>query len=432
MKVVVGLLKMKKIVTNIKNNKFLEEESLLDTSAVDNKIVINNECITTWLGMGGAITEASSYNYSLLNNDKKKELIKSYYSSDGLDYNMGRISIGSNDFSLSSFEYIANNDLTTFNIERDKKYVIPLLHDIYKEKKLDLIASPWSPPSSMKTNHNLLKGGRLKKKYYELYSEYLAKFLSEYKNLGFNIKYITMQNEPFARQRWESCKYSLKKQKSFINDYLINKLADTKVLLWDHNREKLNHIVDKLYINNKKIAGVGMHWYTGGYFENIKKVYDKYKDYLIINTEMCCGYSKYDEQRWVNDAEAYLKDIISCMNNGVCAYLDWNILLDYNGGPSHKENYVKSAIILNENKNDIIKTPIYYYLYHISHFIKNGYKVITCINNSDLYVVAGCNEECVILVVMNVTSDSRSYEVYYDNKEFKDTIGGHEIVTYVI
>ena len=423
---------MQKIVTNIKENKYLEEEPLTKIDNVDNKIVINNDCITTWLGMGGAITEASAYNYSLLSNDKKSEIIDSYYSSNGLNYELGRISIGSNDFSLKSFEYLTNDNLNNFNIEQDKKYIIPLLHDIYKEKKLDLIASPWSPPSFMKTNHNLLHGGRLKRNYYELYSDYLIKYLDEYHKLGFNIKYLTMQNEPFARQRWESCIYPLRKQKLFINDFLINKLNDTQILLWDHNREHLNKVVNKLYINNKKIVGVGMHWYTGGYYEKIKEVHDNYPDYLIINTEMCCGYSKYNKLNWINDAELYLKDIISCMNNGVNAYLDWNILLDYNGGPSHKANYVKSAIILNENRNDIIKTPIYYYLYHISHFIKRGYRIITCNSINDLYVVCACNKDDVILVVMNTTNDSKSYEVSYKDTLFSDVIKGHEIITYVI
>ena len=423
---------MQKIVTNIKENKYLEEEQLTKIDNVDNKIVINSDCITTWLGMGGAITEASAYNYSLLSNDKKSEIIDSYYSCNGLNYELGRISIGSNDFSLKSFEYLTNDNLNNFNIDQDKKYVIPLLHDIYKEKKLDLIASPWSPPSFMKTNHNLLHGGRLKRKYYELYSDYLIKYLDEYHKLGFNIKYLTMQNEPFARQRWESCIYPLRKQKLFINDYLIDKLNDTQILLWDHNREHLNKVVNKLYINNKKIAGVGMHWYTGGYYEKIKEVHNKYPDYLIINTEMCCGYSKYNKLNWINDAELYLKDIISCMNNGVNAYLDWNILLDYNGGPSHKANYVKSAIILNEDKNDIIKTPIYYYLYHISHFIKRGYKIITCNSINDLYVVCACNKDDVILVVMNTTNDSKSYEVSNKDTLFSDVIKGHEIITYII
>ena len=423
---------MQKIVTNIKENKYLEEEPLTKIDNVDNKIVINNDCITTWLGMGGAITEASAYNYSLLSNAKKIEIIDSYYSSNGLNYELGRISIGSNDFSLKSFEYLTNDNLNNFNIDQDKKYVIPLLHDIYKEKKLDLIASPWSPPSFMKTNHNLLHGGRLKRNYYELYSDYLIKYLDEYHKLGFNIKYLTIQNEPFARQRWESCIFPLRKQRLFINDYLINKLNDTQILLWDHNREHLNKVVNKLYINNKKIAGVGMHWYTGGYYEKIKEVHNKYQDYLIINTEMCCGYSKYNKLNWINDAELYLKDIISCMNNGVSAYLDWNILLDYNGGPSHKANYVKSAIILNEDKNDIIKTPIYYYLYHISHFIKRGYKIITCNSINNLYVVCACNKDDVILVVMNTRDDSKSYEVSYKDTLFSDVIKGHEIITYVI
>ena len=420
---------MKKIVTNIYKDKYLYEDTLNNISNVEDKIIINDNIISTWLGMGGAITESSSYNYSLLNNDKRKSLIKDYYSKKGLNYNLGRVSIGSNDFSLNSYEYLENNNINNFNIKRDNKYIIPLLKDIYKENKISLIATPWSPPSFMKTNNNLLKGGFLKRKYYSLYSDYLIKFINTYKDKGFNIDYLTIQNEPYAKQRWESCIFPIIKQKKFINKYLINKLNDTKILLWDHNREHLDYVTKRLYINNPNICGIGFHWYTGLYHNKIKKVREKYKDILLINTEMCCGFSKYDKYDWINDAEKYLIDIIGCINSGVNAYLDWNILLDNNGGPSHKDNYVKSAIILNESKSDYIKTPIYYYLYHISHFINKDYKILSINNNSDLYMACAFYKNKKVIIVLNTTDEDKTFEI---DDILKDKINSHEIITYVI
>ena len=411
---------MKKIVTNILNGRYLEEENIDSSLGVS----LDKE-ITTFLGMGGAITEASGYNYSLLNNEEKEKLIKAYYSSDGLNYEYGRISIASNDFSLDSYEYLDDEDLNKFNIERDKKYIIPLLEDIYNTKPISLIASPWSPPSFMKNNHRLTFGGKLKKKYYDLYSDYLVQFIKKYNEFGFNIEYLTIQNEPNAIQRWESCLFNISEQKEFIYKNLINKLENTKILLWDHNREKINKIIPKLYINNEKVVGIGMHWYTGGYYNNIKELHDKYPDLLLVNTEMCCGYSRYNEFDWIDDAEKYIEDIINSINNGVSMYLDWNIFLDKNGGPSHKQNYVKSVIILDDNK--FIKTPIYYYLFHISHFIKKGYKIISINSDSNLLILAAHNNEEKVVVVLN----KENCDIEFKINDFKDKINSHSIVTYI-
>ena len=347
---------MKKIVTDIKNGLYLSSCKYTKCDSDINIEICLDKVVSNWLGMGGAITEATAYNYSKLNKSDKKNYIKDVFSDKGIDYNFVRLGIASNDFSLEPYQYTYKNDLSDFSLEKDKAYIVPLLDEVYKIKRPTLIASPWSPPSFMKSNKSLFKGGHLKHKYYDLYADYLIKYIDEYKKMGYKIDYLTIQNEPHAKQRWESCIFSLKDQKDFIYNYLLKKLSDTKVLIWDHNREKLLKVMDKVYCENKLVSGIGFHWYTGLYFNNIHDVRCKYPNSLVINTEMCCGFSKYDEVSWVSDAELYLEDIIGCMNNGVNAYLEWNLLLDYNGGPSHKENYVKSSIILNEDASTYIKT----------------------------------------------------------------------------
>lgn len=424
---------MKKIVTDINNNIYLKEESINNISSDVNIIINKDKIITKWYGLGSAITESSAYNYSLLNDTLKKELINDLYSKDKLNLNLGRLPIGSCDFSLDSYSYAYNNDLSDFSIDKDKKYIIPMLKDIYNYKKISLISSPWSPPAFMKNNKNLLHGGKLKKEYYDLYAKYLKLYIESYKNEGFDINYITMQNEPFAKQRWESCVFSLKEQHEFINNYLINELegTNTNILLWDHNREKIHKQIKELYIDNQKVSGVALHWYTGTYYNNIKDLHNNYPNLLIFNTEMCCGYSRYNNS-WINDAEEYLKDIISCMNNGVSAYLDWNILLNSNGGPSHIVNPVKSPIILNEEENNYIKTPIYYYLTHISKYIDKDYEIIETINNSDLYIVSAKKDNSVVITILNTTNDNKEFNITIDNNNIGDTINAHSIVTFVI
>ena len=425
---------MKKYITDINNNYYLKEETIIFNNIsknTDNVIKIGNKVITKFLGFGSAITESSAYNYKLLSRESKNSFLRDYYSKEGLNFNLGRISIGSNDFSLSSFSYSKKKDLSDFNIERDKKYVIPMLTDILKVKNISLIASPWSPPRMYKKFPILRWGVKLSKKYYNEYSNYLIKFLDKYKQNNINIKYLTMQNEPMARQRWESCIYNIFEQKDFIYNYLLPKLDNTKLLLWDHNKDNLFNIFNNLYKKNDKISGVGFHYYTGNCFNEIKNIHEKYPNLLLINTEMCTGFSKYDEKKWINDAEYYLKDIIGDLNNGVNAYLDWNILLDEFGGPSHSKNYVKSASIRINEK--YIKSPIYYYMYHISHFLGKANYIIYSNSFSDkLDVLSIKSNDSILIIIMNSSNIKYNYNISINNKIISDSINKHSVLTYVL
>ena len=425
---------MKKYLTDINNKVYLKESSIKDKKLTKNlsnviRIDTSNE-ITSFLGFGSAITESAAYNYQCLSLKNKKRFLNDYFSKDGLNYQFGRLSIGSNDFSLKSFVYARKKDLSDFNVNQDKKYVVPFLKDILNIKNITLVASPWSPPRMYKRLPILRWGIGLSKRHYDRYSDYLIKYLNEYQKLGINVDYLTMQNEPDARQRWESCKYSLDEQKTFIYGYLLPKLNNTKLLLWDHNKDNLASIVDYLYCDNVKIAGTCFHYYTKHCFDEIKKIRKKYPDMLLINSEMCTGYSSYNEINWISDAEYYLNDIIGDMNSGVNAYLDWNILLNACGGPTHSKNYVKSASILKDD--NYIKSPIYYYLYHISHFL-NGKDII--INNSsyikELKIVSIKQKDKMLVIIVNTSNKKIEYNLVIGNEYISDNINKHTIITYV-
>lgn len=223
---------MEKIETDIMKHIYWKKTKVTELEYDENLEwnivrVYPNHIKHKWIGMGGSITEASCYNYNLLSKEKQKKFINAYYGKNGLNYNLARISIGSNDFCINSYEYSKKEDLSDFSIERDKKYILPVINNILKEKKLTFIASPWSPPKFMKTNKELYNGGKLLKKYYSIYAEYLIRFLEAYKKENININYITMQNEPYACQKWESCKYSLNEQKQFIYENLLKLLRKT-------------------------------------------------------------------------------------------------------------------------------------------------------------------------------------------------------------
>lgn len=117
------------------------------------------------LGFGGALTEASAYNFSLLPQNKKTSFLEDYFGNDGIAYSFCRACIGSCDFSLSPYSYLYEDDINTFSIEQDKKYVIPFIQECMKANPdLILLASPWSPPAFMKSNKKLTNGRNIVKR----------------------------------------------------------------------------------------------------------------------------------------------------------------------------------------------------------------------------------------------------------------------------
>ena len=441
---------MIRIETNINKNKRWEK-SEIDFSQnnnsinnkknknVDNKInieVFPKKGKQTWIGMGGAVTEASSYNMDKLSEEEKDDFINAYYSKAGLNYNLGRVAIASNDFCLKKYQLAKKRDLRDFSIDHDRQSIIPNIREIQKKKKLDFVASPWSPPRFMKTNWLLIFGGHLRKKYYDLYSEYLTRFIREYKAEGINIKYLTIQNEPEARQIWESCVFSLDQQKDLIYNYMIPKMEkyklDTKLLVWDHNKERLSEVAKYLIQKNPYIAGIGYHYYTGPHPEQVKKTREEFKDIMMIHTEGCCGFTPYDEIGWINDGEVYLDDIVKDINNGGNGYIDWNIFLDYKGGPTDKRNFCKSPVILDEN-NHYKLTPIYYYLGHISKYFEPGSIIIENKLKDDKLLVATCkNQNKTIITICNKTNDDEQINIKIGESIIRDTIEKHSIITYII
>lgn len=252
-----------------------------------------------------------------------------------MNYNICRISIGSSDFNLNSYSYSNKNDLSDFSISEDMKYVVPIIKKAQKRNaNLKFLASCWSPPAFMKNNKKLTDGGNLLPEFRRTYAKYLVNFIKAYKKENINIDYMTIQNEPNAKQVWESCLYSADEELDLLVNYIYPEFKtngiSTKLLLWDHNKEKLI----TRYANKtipKEVSGFAFHWYTGDHFENIELLRKRFPNKLLFHTEGCTAYSNFKKNDEIANAETYAHDIIGDLNSGVDAYLDWNIVLDYNG-----------------------------------------------------------------------------------------------------
>jgi glucosylceramidase len=405
----------------------------------------------TFLGIGGAITDASAEVFAKLPKNKQEELLQAYYNKDkGIGYSLVRTTIHSSDFSSESYTYITEGDkeLKTFNIEHDKKYKIPLLKRAIETAggKLTLFASPWSPPAFMKTNNNMLRGGKLLPEFYQPWANYYVKFIKSYEKEGIPVWGLTLQNEPMATQKWESCIYTAEEERDFLKNYLgptLKKsgLGNTKITVWDHNRDLISQRSNTILNDpeaNKYVWGIGFHWYeswSGGepMFENIRKVYDLYPNKNLLFTEGCNENFKSENYQLWKNGERYGKSMINDFNNGTVGWTDWNILLDENGGPNHVGNFCFSPIHGDIKTGELIYTPSYYFIGHFSKFIQKGAKRIDCVTSrSNLISTSFFNPDGkVVTVVMNQSSEKIDYNLYVDTNKVSISILPHAIQTLI-
>lgn len=440
-------MEIKKIETNFKHNLFMHETSnikIKDMPENLEKQIINiypDIFLNTFSGFGGAMTEASARCILSLSDEKINDFIDDYFSENGANYNIIRIPIASCDFSKESYEYVHKKDLSDFSIENDKKYIIPAIKRIL-DKKQDIVflASPWSPPKFMKTNKLLTLGGRLKEKYKSLYADYLLKYIKSYQDEGITISYLTIQNEPNALQIWESCLYSPEEEIDLLVNYIYPLFKEnnlnTKLLIWDHNKEKLlSRIQKEMSFENAKdrVSGFAFHWYSGDHFENIRILRSMYKDMFFVHTEGCTGFSGFRKEDEVNNAEIYAHDILGDLKNGTNAFIDWNLLLDHKGGPNHKKNYCNSPLMLNEDNTNYYKNLSYYYISHFSRFIKKNSSFIETSKYTDkIEVLASKKENEIIVILLNRNDQNYEYNLCINGKYLHDNLDSHSIITFVI
>jgi len=416
------------------NIAFSDFKQPLETEA---SIFVNTSKLhQTFVGIGAALTDASAETFYKLTKENQDKFMQAYYSIDkGIGYSLARTIIHSCDFSTASYTYIEEGDskLKTFNIEHDKQYRLPFtkLAIAAAGGKLTMYASPWSPPAFMKTNNNMLQGGKLKPEFYQPWANYYAKFIKAYEKEGIPIWGLTIQNEPMAKQTWESCIYTAEEERDFLKNYLgptleNEGLGDKKIIVWDHNRDLLFERANVILSDpeaNKYVWGTGFHWYEDWkdgtpMYKNVAAVNDAYPDKNLIFTEGCN--EKYDLSR-IEDpklAERYGKAMINDFNNGTVAWTDWNILLDETGGPNHVGNLCFAPVHGNTQTGNLTFTNSYYYIGHFSKFIRPGAKRIsTGTTANHLSATSFLNEDgSIVVVALNESDAEIDYMLTIDKK----------------
>ncbi len=430
----------------------------------------------TILGFGGSFTEASAYLMNKISKKNRDLILDAYFGDDGARYSLTRTHINSCDFSLSQYSYapVADDmELKHFSVEPDKDDIIPMIKDAMNVSKegFKIISSPWTAPPWMKDNKDW-RGGKLLPKYYETWALYFAKYIEAYKAEGIDIWGVTVENEPLGcGNNWESMHYTPREMTDFVKNHLGKTLKsegrDVQILGYDQNRgDELEKWADVMFENeasSRYFDGTAIHWYASTYDifgKSLQHTHKAAPGKYIIQTEACVDAEipKWKDDKWYWSKEAtdwgwdwasekdkylhpkyvpvfrYANDIIGCLNNWVNGWIDWNMVLDKQGGPNWFKNWCVAPVIVDPENDEVYFTPLYNVMTHFSKYIRPG-AVRIGFKNTDkqLMVTAAQNpDKSIAVVILNQTDALKSLTIKLRNKETKIDINGEALQTVMI
>ncbi|MFT5216330.1 MAG: glucosylceramidase [Glaciecola sp.] len=471
-------LKVEVYETSASGNKLNKIQEFLNSKEND---LVNIELFPekeyqTITGFGGSFTESSAYLLNKLSEENRNIILEAYFGESGAKYSLTRTHISSCDFSLSNYTYApieGDLNLEHFSIDEDRDDLIPMIKDAMKISKegFNIIASPWTAPPWMKDNKAYV-GGKLLPEYYDTFALFFDKYLDAYKAEGIDVWGLTPVNEPHGNgNNWESMHFSPEEETDFVQNHLGPKLesngkGDIKILGYDQNRAGLKEWVDVMYkdeASSKYYSGTAIHWYesTYDYFpEYLQYAHKKSPEKYLIETEGCVDSEipKWQDDKWYWSKEAtdwgwdwapdeqkhlhpkyapvnrYARDIIGCLNNWVDGWIDWNMVLDKQGGPNWFENWCVAPVIVDPENDEVYFTPIYYTLAHFSKYIRPGAKVIEVKNPDEtLMITAAKNPDGTIaLVVFNEGETPKNLNLTLNGISAFIQISGQAIQTIII
>lgn len=404
------------------------------------------------VGIGGALTDAAVDALSTLPKAKQAEVIKAFYDpKEGLGYSLARTNIHSCDFSSATYTYAAEGDvpLKTFSIAHDLERRIPVIKQAIAAAggTLTLFASPWSPPAWMKDNGDMLHGGKLKPEFRQAWADYFVKFIRAYEKEGVPVWGVTVQNEPMAAQKWESCLYTAEEERDFLKDFLGPTLAKAglgakKVMVWDHNRDLMYQRAAVIFSDPeaaKYAWGLAYHWYedwSGGLpmHDNVRRVAEAFPDKAVFFSEGCsCPYDPVKADAW-SLGELYARQMIRDFNAGTAAWTDWNVMLDSEGGPNHVRNFCFAPLHIDAKTGALNYTAIYPYFGHFSKFIRPGARRVAVAPSRDaLQSTAFLNVDGTLaVVVMNESDKAMPFSLLVKGRAAPAEAPAHSIATYLV
>jgi glucosylceramidase len=462
--------------TSAAGNQLTELTEFVDTEQSADIALFPEQEFQTITGFGGSFTEASAYLLNRLSRENRMKIIEAYFGESGARYSLTRTHMNSSDFSLRNYSYASvagDAELKNFSIDEDRDDIIPMIKDAMavSEEGFKIIASPWTAPPWMKDNNDW-RGGRLLPEYYDTWALFFWKYLEAYRSEGIDIWAFTVENEPLGNDsNWESMHFTPEEMNEFVKNHLGPQLKDAgeEVMIfgYDQNRDaELIEWVDAMYDDEEAAAfydGTAVHWYgsTFHYFpDELQYAHSKAPDKHLIQTEATVDAEvpRWRDDAWYWSKEAtdwgwdwapeerkhlhpkyvpvyrYARDIIGTLNNWVDGWVDWNMVLDRQGGPNWAENWCVAPVIVDPDADEVYFTPLYYIMSHFSRFIRPGaVRIGHTVTDDELMVTAVKNpDSSIVVVVLNKNDRPIALNISMEGKTLNLAIDRKAVQTIVL
>jgi glucosylceramidase len=396
-------------------------------------------------GFGGAFTEAAATAWGALQPGERHAALEDYFCPQrGHGYSLCRVHMNSCDFALGHYAHAdrpGDVALDSFSIERDRQRLLPMIQAALAiaPQPLKLLVSPWSPPGWMKSNGQMQEGGRLLPQYADAWARCFVRFIQAYAEAGVPVWGVTVQNEPMAVQRWDSCIYSAEEERDFVRDHLGPTLeraglSHVRIIVWDHNRDLLVQRASVMYGDPaaaRYVWGCGFHWYGEDHFDQVQLVHDAWPDKGLLFTEGCQEGGPHAGSWAVG--ERYGRSLINDLNRWTQGWIDWNLMLDETGGPNHVGNLCSAPVLVDRASGTRQQQSAYAVLGHFARFVRPGARRILCASSLQaIECTAFVNEDGQHSVVaMNRTDAEQRSALLWDGLWGRLCLPPHSIATLV-
>ena len=382
------------------------------------------------LGFGAAITEASAYVLSRLNDAERQTVMHDLFAPDAMALNVCRTCIGSSDYATKVYSFDDSDTpdpgLKKFSIDHDKAYYLPMLREARKANpELFLFSSPWSPPGWMKPNNSML-GGAMRKQNFEPYADYFRKFIDSYKAEGVTIDAVTVQNETDAEQegRMSACLWSQEQEIEFVKGFLGPTLKKaglpTKIWVLDHNYSLWGRAIDELSdpAAYEFIDGIAWHGYVGE-ASAMSRVHDAFPQKHAYWTE---GGPDINLPDYQTDWSKWGDQFNSILNNWARSITAWNVALDEVGKPNVGPFSCGGVITIENASHKITRSGQYWAFAHFSQHVRRGARVFASNAVGDLGKGSAvshtgfCNPDGSCVLVLSNTGAERRVQLLHGSR----------------
>ncbi len=421
-------------------------------------------------GFGAAITDSSASVLYTLTPRARADAMASLFSpttGDGLDYL--RQPIGASDF-VATADYTFDDmpagqtdyNLAHFSIAHDQAQILPLLRQAaHLNPRLQILATPWSPPAWMKTGDSLI-GGRLidDPRIYHAYAAYLVKFVQAYRANGVRVDALTVQNEP---QNRAPNGYPGTDMPSWQEEKVIDDLGPmlrqaglrTQILAYDHNWTEhpndaastppdetadIDDYPQQILTSSaaRFVAGTAYHCYYGDP-SAMTALHNAFPSKDIYFTE-CSGSQSSDPANTFSDTVKWHARnlIIGATRNWAKTVVNWNIALDPSGGPHVGGCTTCTGVLTIGADGTVTRNAEYYTLGHLARFVQPGAVRVASTSfgttgwNGQVMDVAYRNPDgSTVLVAHNENDNPQVFAVREGSQAFTYTLPGGALATFV-